>query len=367
MSIGNSESATDRSSAGTGASSASTSTRPHHTDLDDRELDPVRYTRVIGEQHHDPLVDGMVYAPGFEGPMEVIADVDRRRPSISSLATIVSQLQNGETTVADLDRQGLAVDDWSAVPDGERRAANWLIKQYDLDLVVDDGLSGDIECEHDPDDAYLHVPDSHGNSRFCSLRCACRARATAVLDMFTQDHKFCANCFRLQKRIEGPRQHWGPDADEIKQKWRTYGDQEVTKQAFVGKAYPTEHTEHGIRTHYGRAPEVLDQRFAPRGIDRTGNVCECGVCSHRNREWPLSKGDAIEAAQHLADNLQRVREEWACGSERQYQRARQWAFSRELLLFALGELKSDPSRRFDDRRLFTTAIAAAIRDPDRTI
>ena len=234
---------------------------------------------------------------------------------------------------------------------------------------IEYGLPADRQCEHHERDQFVHQADPRRDDRaeFCSGRCEYRALAESVLDVLRYDHRFCASCFNRLKTVTEPRQvtEWGGTTGS-----RYLADQDVVQEAFVGMAYPTKHAMLSVAAQGGGNEETntAPEEFAPNDQTyRQRRNCECGVGHHAMRDWPLSKADALDAARNLAGSLTELRDELSAGSPAEAERARRWEFSRDLLLYAVGSLKSDPARQFDERRTFISALGTALRYHDETV
>lgn len=317
-------------------------------------------------------------------PEEIIETVELVRPSLpDSVVDVLARLARGETpaTLADeglivtgLAQSTLSVSDIRARgtdADGgpDRGALAEVADRHDLDLLVTDGLGPDEECAHDGHDAYVHQPDPHPpeDDDYCSKRCYARARARDIVDWFINRHRFCATCFRRLRYVTPPRaEHkWGGTS-----KNRHLNDQEVTKEAHIGFAASTDETRDVVGTRPARereeyVPGADETRRATIERDTTG--CECGTTSHRQRRWPLSKQKTIAAAKRLREHLDDLRSAWLVGSRSKVERARAWKCSGELLLYAVGHLKTQPEQQFHERRVFETALAAALAAPNYTL
>lgn len=133
---------------------------------------------------------------------------------------------------------------------------------------------GYTDCENDV------PPASVGTSAYCSAACQHRDRGARLLAFIDNRHELCGTCFRLTKDIERPpeeylRTHFGESGGGYTRregaKWshdssswtmERYG-QELTREAVVGFADPTEHAEqsdYGLGCRCGAIDHDIDDQ-----------------------------------------------------------------------------------------------------------
>lgn len=172
-------------------------------------------------------------------------------------------------------------------------------------------------------------------------------QAENILRILTFDHRWCASCYRRIREVEHPDLLSGgkkaPD-------W------------LIGFSYPTEFTTNGMDTvnspHFDTEINE-DTTVGETYVQR--QMCECGAVHHTTRDRPLSKDRLIDYTRNLSEAVDDLREEYLLGSDAKVEKARKWDHDTDVLLYAVGELKSNPDLQFRDQDILERGLAIALR------
>lgn len=126
-------------------------------------------------------------------------------------------------------------------------------------------------------------PDASVGGSFCSERCLYRHKGEKALRQIRSDHRFCATCFRRLKTVSRPADSRLEDA----------GLSRLTREAFVGYQYRTEHATDGV-------DEVAaEERPSDRRLAYSRTSCECGTVDPSDRHEVLRQLDPKQTVQSL--------------------------------------------------------------------
>jgi hypothetical protein len=133
-------------------------------------------------------------------------------------------------------------------------------------------------CERrDCQETYQRHEAFHGS--FCSPRCRHIDRGQKVLNLFRNDHTYCATCFGKLKELEHPTE------EAI---WKRRGEE--TRQAMCAFQYRTERAEVGLKSH-----QIDEYREATR----MGTICKCGATAIHERDEILERVDLQETIRNF--------------------------------------------------------------------
>lgn len=183
-------------------------------------------------------------------------------------------------------------------------------------------------------------------------------------------HRFCANCHIQLREIEPPKpereffDRWGGDWSysetrglDVTNAYVRYEDSPETAAASIGRAYPTQHTQHG----------EVDRPSSIRpgeSIVSTGLICECGATRHTQIERPVPKHQAVRFARNLSKSVDTLRLQAKNASRDELaDRAEAWKHSRDVLVETVRRLKSRGDMK--GKPIFTAALAVALRRPNQ--
>lgn len=159
--------------------------------------------------------------------------------------------------------------------------------------------------------------------------------ASVVLETVEDDHRICANCFRVIREIATVEERVAADGDAS------------------APALPTPETQSGVA------------QVGQSSIPRPKQVCDCGAAHHRTRLRCASKETAVERAGNLSTAVDALRDAYRdADAERLRRRVETWAHSTDALEYAMGAFKSRPALQgHRDTALYRRALAVALRRP----